>query len=414
MRRSLVALWLSLIMTGPAVAAPAGYYSQPTIHGDRVVFESEGDLWATSLGSAAGELVVAWRLTSGDGNESRPQLSPDGRWIVFTGEYDGNADVYVMPSDGGSPTRLTYHPATDTALAWTPDGQRVLFRSARANPMGRTELWRVPVTGGMPQPYDFGECSMVALSSTGRRIAFTRWSNEHWTWKRYRGGTAPEIWVGDLTASTFEKITDNPASDLFPMWLLGRVYFLSDRTGTANLFSVLPAGSGLKQHTAFAPDPADPTALDGYDVAWPSADARRRGTRIVFCQAGGLRVFDLTDDTVTRLDVRLASDRVAARRRFADPVETVTEYALSPDGGRLILGSRGEVFSIPVEPGATVQLTNTSSVREWGVGFLGLRQLVLITDATGEQQVAVIDHRGSRGVAVRAGGLTRRQVDRLR
>ncbi|MEE8458224.1 MAG: hypothetical protein V3S08_00035, partial [Phycisphaerales bacterium] len=105
MRRSLVALWLSLIMTGPAVAAPAGYYSQPTIHGDRVVFESEGDLWATSLGWAAGEPVVAWRLTSGDGNESRPQLSPDGRWIVFTGEYDGNADVYVMPSDGGPPTR---------------------------------------------------------------------------------------------------------------------------------------------------------------------------------------------------------------------------------------------------------------------------------------------------------------------
>ncbi len=395
MRRSLVALWLSLIMTGPAVAAPAGYYSQPTIHGDRVVFESEGDLWATSLGSAAGEPVVAWRLTSGDGNESRPQLSPDGRWIVFTGEYDGNADVYVMPSDGGPPTRLTYHPVADTALAWTPDGQRVLFRSARANPMGRTELWRVPVTGGMPQPYDFGECSMVALSSTGRRIAFTRWSNEHWTWKRYRGGTAPEIWVGDLTASTFEKITDNPASDLFPMWLLGRVYFLSDRTGTANLFSVSPAGSGLKQHTAFAADPANPAALDGYDVAWPSADARRRGTRIVFCQAGGLSVFDLATDTVTRLDVRLASDRVATRRRFADPMETATEYALSPDGRRLILGSRGEVFSIPVEPGASLQLTNTSSVREWGVGFLGLQQLVLITDATGEQQIAVAPTDGS-------------------
>ena len=390
-----IVLWLSSALAGPAGAAEVGYYSQPAIHGDRVVFVSEGDLWVTSLGSVLGEPVVAWRLTSGDGNESRPQLSPDGRWIVFTGDYDGNADVYVMPSDGGPPTRLTYHPATDTTLAWTPDGRWVLFRSSRANPMGRTELWRVPVTGGMPQPYDFGECSMVALSSTGRRIAFTRWSNEHWTWKRYRGGTAPEIWVGDLTASTFEKITDDPASDLFPMWLLGRVYFLSDRTGTANLFSVSPAGSGLKQHTTFAPDRANPVALDGYDVTWPSADARRRGTRIVFCQAGGLSVFDLTNDTVTRLDVRLASDRVAARRRFADPMEAATEYTLSPDGSRLVLGARGEVLSIPVEPGASLQLTHTSSVREWGVGFLGDDQLLMITDATGEQQVAVAPADGS-------------------
>ena len=398
MRRRLIALGLSPIIAGPATAAETGYYSQPTLHDDRLVFVSEGDLWAASLHALADDPVdpvVAWRLTSGDGSESRPQLSPDGHWVVFRGDYDGNADVYVMPSDGGPPRRLTYHPATDTPLAWTPDGRWVLFRSARANPMGRTELWRVAMAGGMPQPYDFGECSMVALSSTGRRIAFTRWSNEHWTWKRYRGGTAPEIWIGDLTASTFDKITDDPASDLFPMWLLGRVYFLSDRTGTANLFSVSPAGSGLKQHTAFAPDRADPVALDGYDIKWPSADARRRGTRIVFCQAGGLSMFDLTNDTVTRLDVRLASDRVAARRRFVDPMEAATEYALSPDGSRLVLGARGEVLSIPVEPGASLQLTHTSSVREWGIGFLGDEQLVMITDATGEQQVAVAPADGS-------------------
>ncbi len=395
MRRRLIALGLSPVIAGPVPAAELGYYSQPTLHGDRIVFVSEGDLWAASLAPEAGEPVVGWRLTSGDGSESRPQLSPDGQWVVFTGDYDGNADVYVMPSDGGPPTRLTYHPAADTALAWTPDGRWVLFRSARANPMGRTELWRVPTTGGMPQPYDFGECSMVALSSTGRRLAFTRWSNELWTWKRYRGGTAPEIWVGDLTASTFEKITNDPANDLFPMWLLGRVYFLSDRTGTANLFSMSPAGSGLKQHTDFASDAKDPATLDGYDVKWPSADTQRRGTRIVYCQGGGMSLFDVPSNTVTRLDVRIASDRVAARRRFADPMATVTQYTLSPDGRRLVLGSRGEVLSIPVEPGASLQLTRTSSVREWGIGFLGDELLVMITDATGEQQVAVAPADGS-------------------
>jgi len=247
----------------------------------------------------------------------------------------------------------------------------------------------------MPKPYGFGECSQVAMSSTGRRIAFTRWSNENWTWKRYRGGTAPEIWVGDLSASVFTQITDDPANDLFPMWLLGRVYFLSDRTGTANIFSISPAGKGLKQHTTFAGDPANPAASSGYDVKWPSADTQRRGAAIVFCQGGALALLDLADDTVTRLDVRIASDRVAARRRFADPMDTAAEYVLSPHGTHLILGSRGEVVSFPVESGAAVQLTHTSTAREWGVRFLGDDLLVMITDATGEQQVAIAPVDGS-------------------
>ena len=117
MRRRLIALGLSPIIAGPATAAETGYYSQPTLHDDRLVFVSEGDLWAASLHALADDPVdpvVAWRLTSGDGSESRPQLSPDGHWVVFRGDYDGNADVYVMPSDGGPPRRLTYHPATDT------------------------------------------------------------------------------------------------------------------------------------------------------------------------------------------------------------------------------------------------------------------------------------------------------------
>ena len=391
-------VWIWIVVFAPvarATAAEPGYYRQPTIHGEQLVFVSEGDLWAAPLNGIAGQPIVAWRLTSSDGSESRPRLSPDGRRVAFIGEYEGNADVYVMPVDGGAPKRLTYHPATDTVLGWTPDGQWVTFASSRAQPLGHPELWRVRATGGMPQPYGFGECSQVAMSSTGRRIAFTRWSNEDWTWKRYRGGTAPEIWVGDLTASVFDKITNHRANDLFPMWMLGRVYFLSDRTGTANIFSISPAGKGLKQHTRFAGDPANPAAPDGYDITWPSADTQRRGAAIVFCQGGALALLDLADDTVRRLDVRLASDRVAARRRFADPMEAAGEYLLSPQGERLILGSRGEIVSFPVESGAAIALTHTSTAREWGFQFLGDDLLVLITDATGEQQVAIAPADGS-------------------
>ncbi len=383
------------ICNGAVEAAELGYYSQPALFGDRIVFVSEGDLWTATVGESEDGPIVAYRLTSSDGSESHPCFSPDGRMLAFTAEYDGNNDVYVMPIDGGSPKRLTFHPDPDHALTWTPDGRQVLFRSQRTNPLGRWELWRVSALGGMPIRYEFGECSMASLSSTGRQIAFTRWSNENWTWKRYRGGTAPEIWIGDLTARTFTNITDNRANDLFPMNVLGRLYFLSDRTGTANIFSDSSRGGDLKQHTSFAPQPGDPTAVDGYDIRWPSADVQRRGTRIVFCQAGGLALFDAGDESITRLDVRLASDRVAKRQRFAEPIETATEYALSPDGKRLLLGSRGEVLSLPVKSGLSVQFTRTSSAREWGAGYLGNDQVIMISDAAGEQQIAIAPADGS-------------------
>jgi tricorn protease len=241
----------------------------------------------------------------------------------------------------------------------------------------------------MPRTYGFGQCSLASVSSTGQRLAFTRWSNENWNWKGYRGGTAPEIWVGDLSAGSFSQLTDDPANDLFPMWVLGRVYFLSDRTGAPNIFSVEPSGRGVKQHTSFAPVAGNPTAIEGYDVRWPGVDAQRRGSRIVFCQGGGLAVFNALDESVRRLDVRMASDRVAARRRFADPVETITEYALSPDGESLLVGSRGELISFPVKSGPARQLTHTSAGREWGAHWLGEDQLVMVTDVSGEQQLAV-------------------------
>jgi tricorn protease len=384
LRPTICLLWAA----SAASAAEVGLYSQPALHGDRLVFVSEGDLWTATIPSEEGKPITAWRLTSSDGSEIRPQISPDGSRVAFTGEYEGNHDVYVMPVDGGSPTRLTFHPSPDVALAWTPDGRWVLFRSTRAHPHGRWELWRVSPDGGMPRAFGFGQCSMVAVSSTGRRFAFTRWSNENWNWKGYRGGTAPEIWIGDLAAERFDALTDDPANDMFPMWVLGRVFFLSDRAGAPNLFSVEPDGRGVRQHTFFAPVEGDPTAVEGYDVRWPSVDAQRRGSRIVFCQAGGLVLFDTVDESVRRLDVRLASDRVAARKRFAEATETVTEFALSPDGEALLIGARGELLSCPVEGGAARQLTHTSAGREWGADWLGDDQLVMITDVTGEQQIA--------------------------
>jgi len=362
-----------------------------------LIFTSEGDLWTVTLPAELHQSpkLIAHRLTSGAGEETRAQISADGSRIAFSAEYDGNVDVYVMPIDGGAPTRLTYHPGADAAIGFSSNQQDVIFTSARSQPLGRPELWSVPISGGMPTRFNFGECTMASFSSTGKRIVFTRWSTEDWSWKRYRGGTAPEIWIGDLAVGSFRNISNHNAGDQFPMWLAGRVFFASDRTGVVNLFSMQPDGSDVKQHTNFAPVEGQPTAIEGYDVRWPSADARRDGTRIVFAQAGALALLNVTDSSITRLNIELASDRIAQRERFTASAAMVTDMALSPDGDRLVVGARGEVLVLPVEGGAPVQITRSGHAREVGASFLDDDTLVLISDAAGEQQIAAAPADGS-------------------
>jgi tricorn protease len=405
--KAALAIGFSLVMTLPATAAEIGYYAQPAIHGQTLVFVSEGDLWIARLPEAdlgatipgdrtsPSATIIAHRLTASDGAETYPVISPAGDRIAFAAQYDGNTDVYVMPIDGGAPQRLTFHPAPDVPRAWMPDGFTILFQSPRAHPHGHPELWTVAPAGGAERRSDLGECTLISVSSTGRRFAFNPWSNEQWTWKRYRGGTAPDLWIGDFAGGEFIRLTDEPANDLFPMWILGRVYFISDRTGTFNIHSGASEGGDLRQHTTFAPDPADATAPAGYDVRWPSADASPRGTRIAFCQGGALALYDARADRVDRLDVRIASDRLAARRRFADAAETASEIALSPDGKTLLLGSRGEIVRVDVATGAWRQLTMTSGAREWGLSFLDDDEILLVTDAGAEQQIATMPVDGS-------------------
>ncbi len=392
-----LAMVAACLFTGRSPAAEQGYYSQPELHGDRLVFVSEGDLWTLSLDAHArsGQPVIAHRLTSSDGSEARPAVSPDGNWIAYTAQYDGNTDCYIIPAIGGAPTRLTFHPGSDEVLGWSPDSSEVVFRSGRAHPHGRNELYRVNITGGLPRRYEFGDCSLASFSVTGKRIAFTPHSNEHWTWKRYRGGTAPDIWVGEIDASIYRNLTNDNSNDLFPMWLLGRVFFVSDRSGTMNIFSDVPHGGDLRQHTRFAADDANPTAVSGYDVRWPAKDSQRRGSAIVFCQAGGLALLDVNTDEVTRLNVLLASDRVATRQRFASVGDRMSEVALSPDGSHLAVGARGEILIAPVEGGSPRQITETSDAREWGINWFGHDQVLLISDAPGEQQVALLSREGA-------------------
>lgn len=389
---------------GSALATD-GWLTQPTLHGEKVVFVSEGDLWVATIPPDSVDEILAHRLTSASGEESRPVFSPDGKMVAFSGVYDGNRDVYVMSVRGGAPKRLTFHPARDVPMSFSPDGRSITFWSGRASPVGRAEGYRVDVTGGLPEPLDFGECTQLDYSATGRQIAFTPYSNETWNWRNYRGGTAPDVWIGIPEAGDFKKLTDEDANDLFPMWTGSRITFLSDRTGHPNLYSARPDGSDVKAHTSFAADLNNSTAIEGYELRWPSRDRSRGGTQVVFTQGGQLGVLDLSNDSVRRLPIKLVSDRARTRVHTEDALAAMDAFALSPGGKRFLLEARGELVLVPimgvaeesVKVGSPRQITHSAGIRERNAAWIDEDTIALITDSAGEQQLGrlIIDEPGA-------------------
>jgi tricorn protease len=206
---------------------------QPTLSRTHIVFNYVGDLWivARNGGEAA-------RLTNGVGTESNPTFSPDGQWVAFTGEYDGNIDVYVVAAAGGVPKRLTYHPGADQIVGWTQDGRQALFVSGRNSDSGRTgQLFTMPVDGVLPVAVPLPMAYAGSYSADGARLAYEPLPRAFQAWKRYRGGRASMIWLASLSDSAVEKVPRTDSNDFNPMWIGDKVYFLSDRNGTVTLFN---------------------------------------------------------------------------------------------------------------------------------------------------------------------------------
>jgi len=361
----------------PALAAGAaeGYLRYPDLHGDQVVFGAEDDLW---LAPAAGG--AARRLTSHVGFEGVPKFSPDGSRIAFTGQYDGNGDVFVVPAGGGEPTRLTWHPGFDVVVGWTPDGSKVIFSSGRRHPHGDSEIYTVPAAGGDVEQLPIGWASDLAVepASEGGRWAIVR-NRGGGTWKRYRGGTAQTLWVGHPERADYAQVSHFDGMNAFPMWHDGRIYYLSDAGGTANLWSMAPDGSDLERHTD----------LGDWDARYP---AMAPDGRIVFSLAGGLHVFDPATGDEHAIAIDLPSDRVLTRSRYPDAGGDLTAVDLSADGSRVAVTTRGEVFSVPVEDGVTLPVTRGSGAREsWAAFSDDGKRLIYVSDAPGEEEIRSLD-----------------------
>ncbi|MBX3354449.1 MAG: PD40 domain-containing protein [Phycisphaeraceae bacterium] len=379
----------------PVGSAPIlGCVGHAALSGDRVIFESAGDLWMARVpvsGDGGGDGVLeASRLTSGAGVERWPTISPDGSLVAFVGEYDGNPEVYVMPVSGGVPTRLTFHPGRDIPLGWTPDGTEILFRSQRLNPQGMWELFRVPVTGGAATREPIGECSLASIDPRTGRLAFTRWSNESWNWRGYRGGTAPELWVTGPDRAQFTRLTDVSSNELFPSWVAGKLAFLSDRDGTTTIH--LMDGEGGSRRVLL---PAAESGAGSFDVRRLAADSAPNSTRLVFSQGCRLGIIDADSGAVRRFDVMLVGDRLDERTRLAEPLKALSGMSLSPDGSIAALESRGEVLLVPIgaptagRPQSWQQFPRRSETRDFGVAWVSPRALLYVSDRDGTPRLVL-------------------------
>ena len=349
---------------------PSGFYRYPSVGGGNIVFASEGDLWKVPVSGG-----VATRLTAYEGEEKFPQLSPDGRYVAFTAQYDGNDDVYVMATSGGEPVRLTYHPLSDQVIGWTPDG-RILFRSRRDHPHADFRVFAISPQGGIAEMLPLDPAAWISYEPHGKRVAYQKFGNEFHNWKRYKGGRAEEVYVGTLEPLAMRQATDWEGKDAFPMWGQdGRIYFITDRWGRPNLASMNPDGSDVKPLTRF----------DDYDVRWPAMS----DGRIVFQHKMDIWSYDLATGRAEQVPITLPSDRLQVRERFVDPMQNLGGWGLSPDGDRIALEARGDVFVTRTQKkGLIRRVTESSAARTKYPAFAADgRSIAAWTEVDGEEQL---------------------------
>lgn len=372
----LILIALSGLASTVDAQVDARMLQNPDVSKTHIVFAYAGDLWIV-----AKEGGGAVRLTSARGEESFPRFSPDGSRIAYSANYDGNLDVYVVPALGGIPTRVTYHGMSDRMLDWYPSDDRLLFASSMASGRQRySQFYSVSAQGGLPEllPVPYGEIAM--LSPDGKMIAYTPMTQAFRTWKRYRGGWAPDIIVFDLEKKTAQNVTNDPANDEFPMWHGKKLYFLSDRGADqrSNIWSYDLESKATKQVTSFK----------DYDVHFPSIGP----SEIVFEAGGVLCLLNLADDTNKQVDVKVVTDEATLMPRSENVAKLIDRISLAPNGKRAVFGARGEIFSVPAENGPVINLTRTSGVAErfptWSPDG---KSVAYWSDASGEYELTVRD-----------------------
>jgi tricorn protease len=389
-----VVLWLAclficvLIVVSPT-SAQTKLLRFPDIHDDKVVFTYAGDLWTASTYGG-----MATRLTAHPGLELFAKFSPDGKWIAFTGQYDGDEQVYIIPATGGVPKQLTFYPSRgplparwgydDQVYGWTPDSKAVVFRSLREYfDLGDSRLYTVSIDGGLPQALPMPKSGAGDISPDSTQVVYSPLFRDFRTWKRYSGGWAQQLYIFDLKSHAAEKITDDPRCHRDPMWVGDKIYYSSDKDDTLNLYSYDPKTKKATQLTHSTK----------WDLRWPSTDHK---DRIIYEMDGELNIFDIATGKSTKLSIDVPTDALAMRPSRISAAGQIEWAGLSPKGERALFVARGDVFTAPIEKGATRNLTNSSNAHDkfaqWSPDGA---KIAFISDMDGEDELYLVNQDGS-------------------
>ncbi len=350
--------WFPLV-AGVALCAPLaaqkgqlGYYRQPAIWNDTIVFVAEGDLWRVGVNGG-----VAQRLTTHPEEESRPAISPDGRTVAYAATYEGPGEVYTLPLEGGAPTRQTWDAARPAWMAWTPRGE-ILFATRRHSTLPNTQLVRLDPSAHTWALVPLAQASDGSFDAAGAALFFTRLAFQGSHTRRYKGGTAQNLWRFDGPGTEAAPLTaDYAGTSKTPMLWKGRVYFASDRDGVMNLWSMSEKGGDLKQHTRHR----------DYEVQWPSLS----NGRIAYQQGADIRVYDVAAGSDKAVPITLVSDFDHLRERWVkNAVDWISSAHLSPSGDRVVITARGQVFVAPAQQGRLVEATRNKLARHRNARFM--------------------------------------------
>lgn len=389
MFRVLLLFTCSISFWSSSAADEARLLRFPAIHGNQIVFTYAGDLY--SVPASGG---VARKITNDIGYEMFARFSPDGKWLAFTGQYDGNTEVYLMPAEGGVPQRLTYTATlgrddvsdrmgpNNIVMTWKDD-RTIVFRSRRIERNDFIgQLFYAFVEGGMPEQLPVPRGGFCSFSPDKKKMAYNRVFREFRTWKHYRGGQADDVWIYDFETRKIENVTNNPAQDIIPMWHGNKIYFASDRDHTMNLFVYDLATRQTRKLTNFTE----------YDVKFPSLG----DNAIVFENGGYIYKLDLVSEKVEKVPIEIREDFDIGRGGWREVSKEVTNFEIAPDGSRALFGARGDVFTVPAKNGPTRNITATSGVHErnskWSPDG---RWIAYVSDATGEDEIYIAPQDGS-------------------
>ena len=384
MKKTFVFLFCVFAFTTQSILASgeARLLRFPTTNGSEIVFSYAGDLYKVPVNG--GE---ATRLTSHVGYEMFPKFSPDGKTIAFTGQYDGNTEVYTIASTGGEPLRITYTPTNqrddlgdrmgpnNIVMGWTPDGKNIVYRN-RIGEGFIGQLYTVEKEGGLSTRIPLPEGGFCSYSPDGKQLAYNRVMREFRTWKYYQGGMADDIWIYNPEKQTVDNISNSVSQDIMPMWIGENIFYLSDRDRTMNLFVYNTKTLQTDKVTTFSE----------YDIKFPSS----HGNTIVFENGGYIYKLDAGSRTPQKVNIQLSSDNIYARSEIKDGASYINSTSLSPDGNRIVLTARGEVFNVPVEKGVTKNITRTSGAHERNARWSpDGKYIAFISDQTGETEIYI-------------------------